>query len=65
MKDYEYLSVMENTLIEAWLGFLVSSGMGMLLMFCVGVPILLHYMIKTLREREAAQLPRDSDDSSL
>ena len=65
MKDYEYLSVMENTLIEAWLGFLVSSGMGMLLMFCVGIPLLLHYMIKTLREREAAQLPRDRDDSSL
>ena len=65
MKDYEYLSVMENTLIEAWLGFLVSSGMGMLLMFCVGIPLLLHYMIKTLRERESAQLPRDRDDSSL
>ena len=65
MKDYEYLSVMENTLIEAWLGFLMSSGMGMVLILCVGVPILLHYMIKTLREREAAQLPSDRDDSSL
>ena len=65
MKDYEYLSVMENTLIEAWLKFLVSSGMGMVLMFCVGIPLLLHHMIKTLREREAAQLPSDRDDSSL
>ncbi len=65
MKDYEYLSVMENTLIEAWLGFLMSSGAFMLLILCVGVPVLLHYMIKTLREREAAQLPSDSDDSSL
>ena len=38
-----------NTVIDAWVGFLVASGIGTILILVLGIPFLIHTINKSVQ----------------